>query len=56
MTVLTPVGAMRLEWTFELVARLVQSHLLSGNPLAILNKVTDAETKELTDMYTQYWT
>lgn len=39
------------EWTFELVTRLVQSHLLRGNPLATLKQVTDAETEELANMY-----
>ena len=38
------------EWTFELVARFVQSHPVSGNPLAILKQVTDAGTKELADI------
>lgn len=47
------------EWTFELVAKLVQSHLVSGNPLAILKQVTNAETEELANIYnwpTQYRT
>jgi hypothetical protein len=47
------------EWTFEFVARLVQSHLVSANSLAILKQVTDAEMEELANMYnwpTQYRT